>query len=1039
MKQSLFALFFSLFGHFTLVAQPYLYGTTPKGGLKDSGLLFVFNVVTNQIFPLYSFTRAAGYSPVGSLLKAAGDKLYGTTLQGGSFDQGVLFSYDPSTGTYCKLKEFTGTDGRLPSGSLAQDASGKVYGTTGVGNNDYNGTIYSYDPATKTFANLYDFTGPEGAYPVGGLVLASNGKLYGTTLHDGSPDFGVAFCFDPSTKVYTRIRTFDGADGLYPQSPLLLAGNGKIYGVTPAGGANNNGVIFSIDPANNSFSRLYDFTVADGSSLSAGLLQATDGKLYGVTLSGGAHRGGTIFSFDPATNSFSSEYSFAGPEGYAPNGGLMEASNGKLYGTTTKGGVYNLGTLFSFDQATKVLTKSKDFSGANGKDPLASLTESVAPLPGRNYVRLGHSFVSTAFTKEGQLVGVNSTALVNNIYRYNTDGTPDASFGSGGVAEIDSMFIVGNNDRYDPYHLLDDTSNQLLTVTVDSTGRIIVNEQVEFAYGPWIPPQTLRDERLTRFTKEGTIDYSFSEHGKIYAGLAPGYEHNPGPIAVQKDSKIIFTYRQDQFAIFWRLTETGMSDYFTRFYWDNYYQYSVPVGIAFQENGKMVMELKKIGSPVDSVVFIRLNSDGSFDPSFGDGGKVAHPFVVPANLSAENLRPEYWQLLAVQSDEKIIFGTSDNKLIRLNANGSHDASFGNNGMVDSSMAIGRILVGNDDKIYVGGSQNGDFALARYNASGNLDPSFGNGGLLVDDFGGTESIQNMAIVGHTLYAFGTGILTSYQLNACIPLTFLNDATIVLDASCTGNDGNISLIPVTGNPPFQYSIDGGATYAEGGAKGHTFQNLAPGTYQLRMKDTDGCESEIVTREVRRIFGGPTFRNDQTIVLDASCSGGDGKISIIPTCGAVPFHYSIDGGANYVTGPDGGYTFQNLAAGTYHLRLKDGYGRESAIVTRNVRPNMYGPCAGSAAKSSLRSTAMSDHKILVQAYPNPTTGMTQLRLENTSGAVHILVVDSKGVEIISKSAVATEDSPIVIDLSKNAKGLYLIRVVGNTGASATKVLLH
>jgi hypothetical protein len=165
------------------------------------------------------------------------------------------------------------------------------------------------------------------------------------------------------------------------------------------------------------------------------------------------------------------------------------------------------------------------------------------------------------------------------------------------------------------------------------------------------------------------------------------------------------------------------------------------------------------------------------------------------------------------------------------------------------------------------------------------------------------------------------------------TFLNNLQIVLDASCGMNDGNISIIPTCGQAPFMYSINGGATYVEGPATGYTFQNLAPGMYKLRLKDANGNESTVVTREVKQLYGGPTFRNDNTIVKDVSCAANDGTVSIIPTTGTAPFLYSINGGETYVEGPSTGYTFMNLQSGTYRLILKDAQGCESEVVPRMV----------------------------------------------------------------------------------------------------------
>jgi hypothetical protein len=189
------------------------------------------------------------------------------------------------------------------------------------------------------------------------------------------------------------------------------------------------------------------------------------------------------------------------------------------------------------------------------------------------------------------------------------------------------------------------------------------------------------------------------------------------------------------------------------------------------------------------------------------------------------------------------------------------------------------------------------------------------------------------------AFPGGEIRGFLVQqTCTPPTFKNDATIVLDASCGMNDGNISILPTSGVAPYMYSINGGTTYILGANSGNTFMNLAAGKYKLRLKDANGCESDVVERTVRSYYGLPTFLNNSLIVLDATCGMNDGQISILPTCGAPPFMYSIDGGTTYVSGPDAGYTFMNLAAGTYKLRLKDTYGQESAIVERTVR-SYYG----------------------------------------------------------------------------------------------------
>jgi hypothetical protein len=173
--------------------------------------------------------------------------------------------------------------------------------------------------------------------------------------------------------------------------------------------------------------------------------------------------------------------------------------------------------------------------------------------------------------------------------------------------------------------------------------------------------------------------------------------------------------------------------------------------------------------------------------------------------------------------------------------------------------------------------------------------------------------------------------------CTPPTFLNDGTIVANANCGNNDGALYIVPTSGTAPYLYSKDGGTTYVAGPNAGSGFQNLAAGTYRLRLKDANGCESAIVEREVKlnctTTCTPPTFLNDGTIVANTACGKNEGAIYIVPTSGAAPFMYSINGGTTYVSGPNNLYGFANLSAGTYKLRLKDANGCESAIVERTV----------------------------------------------------------------------------------------------------------
>jgi hypothetical protein len=279
--------------------------------------------------------------------------------------------------------------------------------------------------------------------------------------------------------------------------------------------------------------------------------------------------------------------------------------------------------------------------------------------------------------------------------------------------------------------------------------------------------------------------------------------------------------------------------------------------------------------------------------------------------------------------------------------------------------------------------------------------------------------------------------------CIPPTFVNNGLIILDATCGNNDGNINIIPTSGKAPFMYSINGGVTYVTGPNAGYGFQNLSSGTYKLRLKDANGCESAIIEREVKlncaTTCTPPAFVNNGLIVLDASCGKSDGAINIIPTSGTAPFIYSINGGATYVAGPNVGYGFQNLPAGTYQLRLKDSRGCESAIVERTVR-NYYN-CPDIPVSASRAETAFAlSNKDVLLTYPNPNHGQFKLLLQNFgSTKAEVMILDAKGTLVQKRSINLTQNTVADFDLQGKAAGFYYVRVVSSSGTQSVKVLIQ
>ena len=238
------------------------------------------------------------------------------TVNGGSNGYGVIFSFDAVTLTYIKLKDFDFANGGLPQGSLIQATDGKLYGMTVYGGSNSYGVIFSYDPSTGMFSKLKDFDYTNGGYPHGSLIQATNGKLYGMTVNGGNNGYGVIFSFDPVTLTYTKLQDFNG--GGHPNGSLIQAANGKLYGMLSDGGSNYQGAIFSFEPSTSTYTKLRDFDNTNGAYPYGSFTQATDGKLYGMTHSGGSYGDGVAFSYDPSTSVFTKLQDFNGTNGANP-------------------------------------------------------------------------------------------------------------------------------------------------------------------------------------------------------------------------------------------------------------------------------------------------------------------------------------------------------------------------------------------------------------------------------------------------------------------------------------------------------------------------------------------------------------------------------------------------------------------------------------------------------------------------------------------------------------------------------------------------
>lgn len=341
-----------------------LYGMTFAGGVHDKGVLFQYDPVTSAYIKKFEFDSVNGSTPHGSLIQASDGMLYGMTCNGGAHDMGVLFQYDPVTSAYTKKLDFTGTGkGSFPRGSLVQATDGLLYGLTNNGGVHDMGVLFQYDPATGSCIKKFDFDGVNGISPRGSLIQASNGMLYGMTYEGGANFVGVIFQYNPLTSACVKKFDFDGAlNGRLPFGSLLQAKDGMLYGMTGLGGAHDQGVLFQYNTLTSIYTKKLDFnSTVHGSNPTGALIQNSDGTLYGLTSAGGATDHGVLFQYDPALSDYSKKFEFDFVQGSLPNGYLVKAKNGLLYGMTYGGGVNDLGVIFKYDSATGTSIAESNF------------------------------------------------------------------------------------------------------------------------------------------------------------------------------------------------------------------------------------------------------------------------------------------------------------------------------------------------------------------------------------------------------------------------------------------------------------------------------------------------------------------------------------------------------------------------------------------------------------------------------------------------------------------------------------------------------
>jgi uncharacterized repeat protein (TIGR03803 family) len=411
------------------------YGTTNWGGAFGVGTIFEITP-GGTLTSLYSFGTQTtdGVQPQEGLVQATDGNFYGTTYSGGAYGNGTIFEFTPG-GTLATLYSFgaQANDSANPLAGLIQASDGNFYGTASAGGAQGGGTVFELSYGTWTETVLYSFCAQgypcnDGVSPYASVVQGTDGNFYGTTSQFGAYGGGTVFQLIPGVGLNTLYSfcaqgSDNCTDGDYPTAAVVQGTDGNFYGTTYEGGANcidtgGCGTAFQLTPGG-VLTTLYSFcsqggnTCSDGAFPSAGLIQATDGNFYGTTYNGGGTYGdyGTVFEITSGGTlttlyTFCTQGGSSCTDGTQPFSGLFQDTDGTFYGTTSIGGAYNDGTVFSLatglgpfvePQPTAGKVKAKifirgnnltgaskvTFNGTPAKFKVVSSTEITAAVPSK--------------------------------------------------------------------------------------------------------------------------------------------------------------------------------------------------------------------------------------------------------------------------------------------------------------------------------------------------------------------------------------------------------------------------------------------------------------------------------------------------------------------------------------------------------------------------------------------------------------------------------------------------------------------------------
>jgi uncharacterized repeat protein (TIGR03803 family) len=345
------------------------YGFTAGGGQYGKGTLYKISSGVEQILYNFGSTDSTAFFPYEGLTNVDGtlvalcvprslDKPWVPTV--------VSLKPDQSHMTY-SLPDITRSSG---ISRPVKGPDGFLYATTGhSGGNSLSGLLFKTKADGSSYKALHHFESASGAYPFGEILFGLDGRLYGTSFHGGNYTYGVIYAVKTDGTGYTVLHHFNYPTGEYPVAGLIQGSDGTIYGT-----ANN---VFSIRPDGTAYKQLHDFQYNLGLN---GELALVGKYLYGTTSFGGSVNKGALFRVKTDGSDYSIVHNFNGDDGERPYSGVLPYA-GALYGATSAGGAFGFGTIYKLNASGEGFTKVMDLNHSMGGGASGDLTGACVPAP----------------------------------------------------------------------------------------------------------------------------------------------------------------------------------------------------------------------------------------------------------------------------------------------------------------------------------------------------------------------------------------------------------------------------------------------------------------------------------------------------------------------------------------------------------------------------------------------------------------------------------------------------------------------------------